>query len=148
MWDKIKDLFAPEAAPDSDDEASLHLAAAVLLIQVAKSDHSLDGVEIERMRQVLADEWGLEPDDLNDLVAVADDTSEADVSLHTQIDLINKNFSASRKMNLVRGLWQVACADGELHHYEELLIRRLADLLYVSHTDFIRAKHLALDEGD
>lgn len=28
---------------------------------------------------------------------------------------------------------------------DEALIRRLADLVYVSHTDFIRSKHLALD---
>ena len=82
--------------------------------------------------------------DLADLVAVAKGTSETSVSLHEQIDLINGNFSPQQKFVLVRGLWQVACADRRIHHHEEALIRRLADLLYLSHTDFIRSKHQAL----
>jgi uncharacterized tellurite resistance protein B-like protein len=40
----------------------------------------------------------------------------------------------------------VALADREIHHHEEALVRRLADLLHVPHREFIRAKHLALDE--
>ena len=40
-------------------------------------------------------------------------------------------------------MWQVAYADGELSKYEDHLIRRTADLLYVAHTDFIRGKHRA-----
>ena len=38
-------------------------------------------------------------------------------------------------------MWGIAFADGELHHYEEAVIRRLADLLYVPHRDFILTKH-------
>ena len=98
------------------------------------------------MKAVLRDTWGLGEDDLADLVEVARDTADTDVSLHRQIDLINGNFGPQQKLNLVRGLWEVACADGEVHPHEELLVRRLADLLYVSHSDFIRCKHLALGE--
>jgi uncharacterized tellurite resistance protein B-like protein len=145
MLDKLRSFFHPPEVADSVDEAALHLAAAVLLIQVAKSDHRLEELELARIERVLQREWGLDPQDLTDLMKTADETTEAHVSLHTHVDMINANFSAERKCSLVRGLWEVACADGEIHHYEEALVRRLADLIYVPHSDFIRTKHEALD---
>lgn len=145
MLEKLKTFFGQAAAqPDVDDDAALHLAAAVLLVQVAKSDHQLDSLELERVRQVLRDEWSLGEADLTDLMAVADTTTDEHVSLHQHVDMINRNFSATQKLALIRGLWDVACADGQIHHYEELLVRRLADLVYVPHADFIRTKHEAL----
>lgn len=147
MLSKIRAIFAGSDDSTIDDEAMLHLAAAALLIEVAKVDHRLDDIEIERMRQVLARDWGLGDGDLADLVAAARDNSESSVSLYEQIDLINRQLTMAQKCGLVRGLWQVACADGEIHHHEEALIRRLSDLLYVSHTDFIREKHRALGDA-
>jgi uncharacterized tellurite resistance protein B-like protein len=142
---KIQAFFAAEAPDDVDDEAALHLAAAMLLIEVAKSDHVVRDMQIERLKDVLRSEWALDDSDLSDLLRVARDAAEAHASLHEQIALINGNFSVRQKFNLVRGLWEVAYANGELHHHEELLIRRLADLMHVSHTDFIRSKHLVLE---
>jgi len=37
-------------------------------------------------------------------------------------------------------MWRVAMADNALSRYEEHVIRKVADLLYVSHSDFIRSK--------
>lgn len=144
MLDKIRTLFSQKAESPTLDETALHLAAAALLIEVAKSDHALDRIELEHMQDVLARDWQLGDDDIADLVAVAADASDASVSLHEHIDLINRHFSPQQKVDLVRGLWQVACADDRIHHHEEALIRRLADMIYVSHTDFIRSKHQAL----
>ena len=145
MLKKIQAFFAAEEADDVNDEAALHLAAAVLLVEVAKSDHVIRDIQIERLKAVLKHEWQLDDADLGDLVEVARDAAEAHASLHEQIALVNANFSAQQKFNLVRGLWEVAYANDELHHHEELLIRRLADLMHVSHTDFIRGKHLVLE---
>jgi uncharacterized tellurite resistance protein B-like protein len=141
MLDRLKDFFAAPAAVDEvGDEAALHLAAAMLLIEVAKVDHSLDAEELANMKRVLARNWGLDEQELAELVAVATDSSDDSVSLHRHIDLINSNFSQAQKRQLVRGLWEVAYADNRIHHHEEALIRRLADLIYVSHSEFIRTK--------
>lgn len=146
MLERIRALFAAPSPDAPPDEAALHLAAAVLLVEVAKADHALEGIELERLREVLRRDWSLDERDLDDLVAVARDAAESHVSLHEHVNLVNANLSPAQKVELMRGLWQVACADGRIHHHEELLIRRLADLLYISHTDFIRSKHLALGE--
>lgn len=147
MFEQLKRFFEPADDGPVDDEAALHLAAAVLLVEVAKSDHAFDERETARLREVLAANWSLDDGDLDDLVRVARDKADADASLHAHVDLINRRFTPDRKFDLVRGLWEVACADGEIHHHEELLVRRLADLLHVSHSDFIRSKHLALQNG-
>lgn len=145
MLDRIRAFFVADEADPSGDPAALHLAAAALLIEVAKADQCLDQIELERLHDALARDWGLSGHDLADLVAAARNASDSSVSLHEYIDLINRRFSRQRKTDLVRSLWEVACADQQIHHYEEALIRRLADLLYVSHTDFIRTKHQVLD---
>jgi uncharacterized tellurite resistance protein B-like protein len=142
---RLKAFFAEDPQDAVDDEAALHLAAAVLLVEVAKADHSLEQLELDRLQAILKRQWSLGDDDVADLVRVARDTSDESVSLHQHVDLINRRFSPEQKFTLMRGLWQTAFADAEMHHYEEALIRRLADLLYVSHTDFIRSKLLAMD---
>jgi len=150
MLEKIRALFAGNAAEAGDNEAALHLAAAVLLVEVAGSDHNIDETEILRLRSTLRRDWQLNEADLDGLVAVARDASGASDSLQEHIDVINRNFSPARKLGLVRSLWQAACADGQIHRDEEQLIRRLADLLHVSSEEFIRSKHWARDpqEGE
>ena len=54
--------------------------------------------------------------------------------------LINDQFNPEQKYRLIVALWQVANADGIISKHEDHLIRNVADLIYVSHSNFIRAK--------
>ncbi|MGB5493816.1 MAG: TerB family tellurite resistance protein [Sedimenticolaceae bacterium] len=121
------------------------MAAAILLIEVAKSDRAIDDEEIVRLRETLKRDWQLNEADLDGLMDVAQDASDTKLSLNQHIDLINRNFSAARKLDLFRSLWQAACADGDIHHREEVFIQRLADLLEVPQDELIRARKWALD---
>ena len=49
---------------------------------------------------------------------------------------------------MVELLWRVAYADGDLDKYEEHLVRRIADLIHVPHSVFIRMKHKAGGKRD
>ena len=40
-------------------------------------------------------------------------------------------------------MWEVAFSDNVINAYEEHLIRRVADLIYLPHVQFIEAKHIA-----
>ena len=48
MLDKIRALFSEGIADNGDSEAALHLAAAILLVEIANPDQGLDDVEIRR----------------------------------------------------------------------------------------------------
>ena len=144
MFDRIRALFSDATARTDYDEPALHLAAAVLLIEVAKSDDNLDEEELLRLRATLQRDWRLNEADLDGLVAFAHEVSNASASLQDHIDLINRNFSSARKIDLMRSLWQAAAADGQIHRKEELMIRRLAGLLDVSDAEVLRSRHWAL----
>ena len=47
---------------------------------------------------------------------------------------------------LIEQIWRIILADDDVDKYEEHLVRRIAELLYVSHRDFIRAKLIAQAE--
>ena len=54
--------------------------------------------------------------------------------------LLNQHFTPDQKEQVVAHLWQVAYADGRLDAHEEHYVRKIADLLYVSHGAYIGAK--------
>ena len=37
-------------------------------------------------------------------------------------------------------MWKIAYADGNIDKFEEHIIRKVSNLIYVSHSDFIKAK--------
>ena len=56
---------------------------------------------------------------------------------------VNLHFSADEKFELIKHMWHIAFIDNELDKYEESLIRQVADLIYLPHSQFIKAKSLA-----
>ncbi len=145
MIDALWKLLEPVTRNTGElPSAELELAAAVLLVEVARADYEKEqseyGVLLRRLEQRFALDRHTAVDLLGRAQVVADDA----VSLHQHTALINERYDRRQKFELICALWAVAYGDGELHHYEEHLIRRLADLLYVPHADFIRAKHLTM----
>jgi len=144
MLAALKSLFE-DAAEAPPTESLIQSAAALLLIEVAKADQSIEQEELDRIQRVLSEHWSLTTDELEQLVSDATETAKWNASLHEHVELVNAHFSQEQKYQLVSGLWRVACADQVIHHHEEHLVRRVADLLHVSHKDFIRSKHEALE---
>ena len=59
--------------------------------------------------------------------------------------LINKQFTPEQKARVIEQMWTIAYADAKLSRYEEHLVRKIADLLYVPHATVIAAKIRARD---
>ncbi|MGH8461844.1 MAG: TerB family tellurite resistance protein [Stenotrophobium sp.] len=134
----------PEKGPP--DEQAQRLAVTQLLLEIARADQNSDVREIATIRKHLAQAYSLDDAALDELMQAANARVDAAVSLYDTVEVINQRLDAAGKARLVRALWQVAYADGHLDPYEEAMLRRLADLLYVSHDTFIREK-LKLLEG-
>ncbi len=143
MLKKLLDLFEPEPEARGFTADDLPLAAAVLLVEVARADFRNAETERAELRRLLQAGFGLGETDVGALLRRAEAEADAAVAFDRHVDLINELCTAQQKYQLVKDLWHVAKADGEIHHYEEHLVRRLADLLYVPHREFIRSKHEA-----
>lgn len=122
--------------------AQKQLAIAALLIEVAIADHIFDEDELARVVNLLERKFSLSQEQLKDLTELAKAESADSASLHQFTSLINRDCSPSEKFELIKAMWEVAYSDKEINKYEEYVIRKVADLIYLSHSDFIRAKSI------
>lgn len=136
-------IETPDAGGERHSEHALHMAAGTLLFEVARADLNTAPDEKRQIERQLRTVFDLTGTEVLELVELAERNAEEATSLFPFTQLINQRFEAADKTRLVEMLWQVAYADGELDPYEEGLVRKIAELLYVPHGEFIRAKHRA-----
>lgn len=141
----FKSLFENSADTNPrTTEHTLALIAAALLYEVARADFEQDAEEEATLTKALQEAFGLDSKTLDDIKQQASAQVDEATSLYEFTRIINDHADANDKYTIVQLMWQVALADGEISRYEEHLIRRVAELIYVSHSDFIRAKHSTL----
>lgn len=148
MLPRLQEFFRERLAlEESGDDAGhrCNLAAAALLIEIARADFDFDHDEQASIETLLADTLDIEAAEIAELVQMATEESREATSLHQFTRLINENYSIERKRVLMEQLWQVAFADGRIDRYEEQLLRRIADLLHLRHREFMQARHAAED---
>ncbi len=136
----INALKQPTSSAADSSELDLQKVSACLLLEVARADYQVDEVERAAIIQAISSTTDMPAADLDQLVKDAEQQADAAISLHEHIRLVNEDFSREQKIKLIEQLWRVAYADKELDRYEEAFIRKLADLIYVKHRDFMQAK--------
>jgi uncharacterized tellurite resistance protein B-like protein len=137
----LKALFAD--SPQQSEESSNHnvrLAAAALLVETARADFTASDVELSKLTQLLTTALKLEPAEVTELVNAAREQVEDATSLYEFTKVINESCTLDRKLQLISAMWAVAYADGDIDKYEEHLIRNVADLIYVPHSNYIHCK--------
>ncbi len=149
MIKALRALFElPETETPQSLEGRLNLAAAALLVETARADFTQDLEEDAMLEEVLADTFNLPPAEVHELVREASETVAESTSLYQFTRLINDHYTPEQKLNLVGAMWRVAYADGNLDKYEEHLIRKIAELTYVPHGDYIKSKVAASERAD
>ena len=132
-----------DAAIEPDAEHTLRIATATLLLEVVRADFEVGRREMNEVRQVLAAQFNLSKQELEQLINEANEHADRLVSLQHITRQLNENLSETEKIRVIEMMWQVVFADGNLDHYEEHLIRQVSDLLYLPHSEFIKARHKA-----
>lgn len=127
----------------SADPHSLPRAAAALLLEMALTDAGDAHVELEVIHQAMRSAFAMEAAELDALMDQAHEARKQAVSLYDFTRDLRTGLEPDERGELVEWLWRVAFADARLDKHEELMVRRVADLLGVPHSEFIRRKHLA-----
>ena len=150
MLTSLKQFFEVNVIAKVDAEASsestIEFAAAMLMLEISRADSSIDSDERQVIDKVLKTQFHLSEEQASELLALAEKEVDHNVSLHDFTRAINEEMSQADKIKIVEYLWQVAYADSVLDKYEEYFIRKIADLLYVSHKDYIKTKHRAAEK--
>lgn len=136
----FEEQLSPSSASKQSPEQRLQLATAALLLEVARADQDIHKLELVTVEDAITRTFQLSADAMADLIRLAEEQVRQSTSDYAFTSLVNKGFEHADKVRLVELLWEVAYADGELDKYEEHLIRRIAELIYVPHQEFIAAK--------
>jgi uncharacterized tellurite resistance protein B-like protein len=143
VLDRIRKLLsAPEAAPSRRDD--LEIAIAVLLVEAARMDDTFDEFERGTIEHLLEQKFELSHDQAQDLLRLAEERAERSHQLHPFTRLAVERMEPKTRIRLIEMLWEVAYADGKLDPDEDLLLRRVAGLIYVSDEDRIAARQRVL----
>jgi len=126
-------------------EHELALATAVLLIEVARADFSEDEIEVEAVTRLLISHLDLSEAEVAELVGDAQAHADHSASLQSFTRQLHEEIDNEEKLRIVEMLWKVALADSTLDKHEDHLIRKVAGLLYVSHSDLIRIRNRVID---
>lgn len=142
MLAKITTFFQSLNEESSSDAKALsvEMACTVLLCEVMRADGHLDDAEQSFLSKIISEQFSLLPDEVSELIKKAIELSEHAVDFHQFTSKINSQYSPQEKEQIVTLLWQLAMADGEIASIEEHIIRRISDLLHLSHAQYIRAK--------
>ena len=139
----IKEFFEKNMSLETevDIEHRLKLATAALMIEVMKQDGETKNKEVESVKKALQAKFELTKTEIDELFTLASEEAKQSVDLYQFTSLIREHFSQEKKIKTIEYLWTIAYADNHLDPHEEHLIRRIADLLYVTHQDFMNTKH-------
>jgi uncharacterized tellurite resistance protein B-like protein len=133
-------LFRPESDTPKYSEHDLHRAAAALLLEVARTDGTVDQAETQRLVSAVKQRWQLDSQEMQDIVSELENRVDQATDLFEFTLPLREHWGPEQRVALIDEMWAMAAADGKADVHEEHLIRRVSDLLYVSHGDYIRAK--------
>ena len=152
MFDRIiaflKELPAGEAGkgkPGGSDDP--RVAAAALMYHVMDADGVRHDAEWERMKEILAEAYGLTGEALDRLVAAGGEADDGAVDLYAFTSVLKRHLDEQARIEFVGLLWEVVFADGELHELEDHTLWRIAELIGVERRDRIHARQKAQAEA-
>jgi uncharacterized tellurite resistance protein B-like protein len=131
MLDRIGSFFRGAMLPQ-DNAAETHevrLASCALLLEVAYADEHFTPEEREHIENAVRRNFGLDKEQAEELLLIADWQRRLDGNVETFARLIGEHYSTGQKMVLAEVMWGLVHSDGWLAPREEQLMTRVNSLL-------------------
>lgn len=144
----LTQLFGTDNHTPETTQHDLHRAAAALLLEVARTDGEVDNNEARHLIETVQARWHLDPAEMQDILGEIETRLDQATDLFEFTAPLREHWDPETRVALIEDMWTMAAADGHVDHHEEHMIRRVSDLLYVSHGDYIRAKMKAVEGSE
>lgn len=135
-----------ESQPRQHNHDPLRLATAAILLDIAYADGTFTPAEDGNVTGFLAEKFALPPDEVKELLAIADEIRKNSVDHFALTHYVRKNSPLQERIEIVKTMWRLVYSDGTLNQHENYLVRKLADLLGLEHHVMIEAKSAVLRE--
>lgn len=138
MLTKIRNLFSdlmarkPEKAFDLDDP---RLAVAALMFHVIAVDGVVTAQEKARWLEELSRRFGLPAEEAQALAEAGRAAELETADLMNFTAGLKTRLELAERLDVVRALWTMVLADGEIHEFEDDVVWRIADLLEIDPPD-------------
>jgi len=139
MFNLFKKIFKKKSQ-EEEKISDINLACAIILLEVSYSDFEIKDTEVEKMLKFFETGLNLSKEKSLWLHMEAQKLHKDTNCLRKYIKLINDTYTKEEKINLINIAWKIARADNEIDKYEEHRIRKISELLYLNHSEFIKEK--------
>ncbi|VAX12955.1 hypothetical protein MNBD_GAMMA24-2044 [hydrothermal vent metagenome] len=149
MLNKVKSFIEKmlnESEILTDISNDIQLAAALLLVEVMNADDKIDEREKNAVQMGLRNIFELTDEKVREVFEIAKNRAKDVIPLQQYTSILNKALEPEEKLKLLEQMWRVVFSDEEMDKYEESLVRQIAELLYIRHSDFILARQRAKGE--
>jgi uncharacterized tellurite resistance protein B-like protein len=144
MLRQLKELFIPTdfrtQSDENTNEHKLQIAACALLIEIATADDNLSKEERDKIKSLMKKTFNLTDEEVIKLITESEEQIENSISLYEFTDVLNNNLKKEEKYKIIKYLWHIAYADGNLDSYEDHYIKTISNNLHFHHKDRIAAK--------
>jgi len=151
MFKKIMDFFGSDQSlevsleQDKTGEATdhdLHVAALVLLIEMAGIDNDIAPEESMTVCQVMNEQFNLAEDELPELVEIAAAARKEQGKIDKFVASVNERFDDQQRQHLFAMIWKIVLADGKIDKFEERLSKQMRNRLRLSEDQERKAKEM------
>lgn len=152
MFGKLKSFFKGETTLEKSLQADktgqptahdLHVAAAVLLIEMAGSDQGIAAQEAQAVCALMGQEFGLAEETLPELVQTAVSARQQKGKIDEFVKAINANFDDSQRQRLLAMIWKIVLADGKVEKFEQRFAVQMYNRFRLSEEQAQAAREMA-----
>ena len=140
LIDKFFGKTVDKSSESVDKEHDLRVATCAVMLEIANIDGEFSDGERERIVSFLESHFGLSSEIANELIEKAGKELESSIDLWSFTNRINQNYNREEKIGIVEMIWEIVFADDYLDKHEDYLMKKLGNLLRLSHKDLMDAK--------
>ncbi len=145
MIKKLMAFLAPE--PEEVKESlTVPMATAVLFYEIIRADDDLNQQEVALFEKLVLSEFALPAAEFAGIFRQIEDKARESVDFSQFTRTIHENCTLEQKKAILTSLWHLSAADGHVDSHEEHLIRKIADLMHLRHSEYIQIKLAVLGE--
>jgi len=136
----LKTLFQ-QPEENTNQEHDNKIATSVLFLELAYADFELTEEEEKNIYDNLQRFFSLPRDEVKEIIDMAREKRKNRQDIWIFTNQIKTTFSRERKIRIIELLWQLVFSDGKMDKYEEALMRKISNLLGLTHGEMIGAKN-------
>ena len=137
----FKSLFKNTKKTPAIKEDKKVIAVAALLVEAALIDGNFDKNEKDIIISIIKNTFSMKDEKkITQIIKNVQNDIESHGDLVTYTRTIKENWDLDERVNIIEMMWKVCLVDGKIEPYEDMLIRRVAGLIYVTDKDRSFAK--------